>query len=216
MATYCDLRPVETMALWLDAMGWRPHSDEKLFPNNITNRISRELQEIATTRGIDASLISPHSLRTGCATTLYTAGINPTDIQRWGRWKSSIYMRYIWHGDFRLHHLCPSLTAPTRLTDHLRVDLDRARGVQFNDDFKMGGSGSGFSEEEGKAKPDPFNYQSESGSGGSKKSVNQRSVINSSPGGNPAGSRESMSVEEPAAKRPCERVKEEEGERAIR
>ena len=54
----------------------------------------------------------PHSLRAGCATTLYAAGADPVDIQRWGRWQSSIYMRYIWYDNMRLHHLSSALTAP--------------------------------------------------------------------------------------------------------
>ena len=86
-STACDICPVQSMDDWLDMKSWRPHSDEAIFSKHIPGRINRSLKEIATGNGIYASRISSHSLRAGCATTLYDAGIDPIDIQRWGRWK---------------------------------------------------------------------------------------------------------------------------------
>ena len=91
-ATACDMCPVQSMADWLDTKSWHPHSGEVIFSKNTPDRTNRILKEIATENGIDASRISSHSLRAGCAPTLYAAGIDPVDIQRWGRWKSSIYI----------------------------------------------------------------------------------------------------------------------------
>ena len=138
--TKCDMCPVKSMADWLDVKSWHPHSDETLFSGNISDRVSRILKEIATDHGVDASRVSAHSLRAGCATTLYAAGVDPIDIQRWGRWKSSIYMRYIWHDNLRLHHLSEALTAPTSLTSHLKVDAGRERKVNFDEEFRAGGA----------------------------------------------------------------------------
>ena len=81
-----------------------------------------------------------HSLRAGCATTLYAEGIDPVDIQRWGRWKCAIYMRYIWRGNLRLRHLSFALTSQTKLMGRLTVDLDLARKVNSQDDFRAGSS----------------------------------------------------------------------------
>ena len=39
--------------------------------------------------------VSTHSMRAGCATALYANGVDPSDLQRWGRWKSPVYMRYV-------------------------------------------------------------------------------------------------------------------------
>ena len=75
------------MAEWMDLKGWRPNSGEAMFSKNLAARINSTLGEIAVVNGIDASLVSTHSLRAGCATTIYAAGVNPIDIQRWGRWK---------------------------------------------------------------------------------------------------------------------------------
>ena len=113
-ATNCDLCPFHTMARWLDLKGWRPNYGESLFSRNIATRINHTSKELASENGSGAKRFSTHSLRAGCATTLYAAGVDPIDIQRWGRWKSAIYMRYIWRDNLSLHHLSQALTANTR------------------------------------------------------------------------------------------------------
>ena len=122
VATDCDMCHVNTMAEWMGAKGWRPHSGESFFSKSNGDRINRTLKEIATGNGIDASTAPTHSLRDGGAATLYAAGIDPIAIQRCGRWKSSIYTRYIWRDNLRLHHLSSELTSPTCLAAHLKVD----------------------------------------------------------------------------------------------
>ena len=69
---------------------------------------------------------------------LYAAGVDPIDIQRRGRCKSAIYMRYIWHDNLRLRHLRFALTAPTKLKEHLQVDLEMSRRVDFQNEFRAG------------------------------------------------------------------------------
>ena len=105
IATGCELCPVRTLATWLDMKGWHPNSGEFVFNRRIAYRINHTLKELAKEHGLDETRFSTHSLRAGCAATLYAAGIDPIDIQRWGRWKSAIYMRYIWHGNLRLQYL---------------------------------------------------------------------------------------------------------------
>ena len=113
------------MEEWLDASGWRPGADGELFQSRICEKISTAPKWIAPGGGIEPTQVSPRSLRGGCETKIYAAGIDPMDIQRWGRWRSSIYMRYIWRGNLRLHHLGDSLVASTRLADRSKVDLGR-------------------------------------------------------------------------------------------
>ena len=57
------------------------------------------------------------------------------DIQILGRRGSSIYMRYIGNVILRHHHLSAALTAPTRLADHMEIDLENAWQVSFDGDF---------------------------------------------------------------------------------
>ena len=135
----CDMCPVLTMAAWLDIIGWRPNSGGAPFRKNIADRVNRILKEIAAGNGIDASLLSPHSSSAGCAKTLYSAGVNPEDIQRWGRWKGSIYMRYIWRDNLRFRHLSDALTSPTCLAAHQDVGLGLESKVNFDERDRNGG-----------------------------------------------------------------------------
>ena len=82
-ATACDMCPVQSIADWLGLKSWHPHSDEDVFIKSVSDRINRILKEIDADNGIDASRISTRSMRGGCATTLYAAGVGPIDIQRW-------------------------------------------------------------------------------------------------------------------------------------
>ena len=129
------------MEEWLDTKGWRPHNGEALFCKSIATRIDHTLKELALERGLDAERFPTHSLRAGCATTLYAAGIDPIDIQRWGRWKSGIYMRYIRHDNVRLQHLSTASTSTTKLMERLKVDVEGAMEVGFEHDYRDGSSG---------------------------------------------------------------------------
>ena len=87
---------------------------------------------------MDPSRVSTHSMRAGCATALYANGVDPIDIQRWGRWTSPVYMRYVWHGDVKLHTLSYALTRKTNLIDHLLAPKQKKRAT-FKDDCRCGG-----------------------------------------------------------------------------
>ena len=129
------------MAEWLDMEGWHPNDGEAVFCKAIAARINHTLKELALEHGLDAKRFSTHSLRAGCAATLYAAGVDPVDIQSWGRWKSGIYMRYIWHDNVRLQHLSKALTSTTKLMEHLKVEVSSARKVGFANDFRAGSTG---------------------------------------------------------------------------
>ena len=51
-------------------------------------------------------------------------------------------MRYIWRDNLTLHHLSDALTAPATLTDHMRVDMNVARRLNFDNDFRSGSNGA--------------------------------------------------------------------------
>ena len=136
VATSCDLCPVYTLATWLDLKEWHPHSGEFLFNRRIAYRVNPTLKALASEHGLDEKRFPTHSMRAGRAPTLYAAGIDPIDIQRWGRWKSAIYTRYIWHDNLRLQHISEALTSTTKLAEHLRVDTEMSRRVNFPEDVR--------------------------------------------------------------------------------
>ena len=131
METGCDICPVLNAAQWLGRKGWRPHSGSNLFSDRIGKKIGETLKWIARNNHLDEEDFSTHSLRAGCATALYSAGDDHADIQRWGRWRPSIYMRYIWHENLRPQHLSLSLVKPTLLMDHLRAQPVADNRAQF-------------------------------------------------------------------------------------
>ena len=139
-ATNFDIWPAQTMARWLSSRGWNPNSGESISSRNKSVGGNRISNETATEGGIGASWISTHSSRAGCATTLYAAGAGPIDRQRRIRWKSSIYMRYIWRDNLRLRLLSSALTSPTRLSEHLQLDLVLGGKVNFGERYRNGGA----------------------------------------------------------------------------
>ena len=139
LATNCPLCPVNSIARWLDRKAWHPKSGDRVFGGSIARKLNEFLKTIALEMGIDTTRISCHSLRAGCATTLYANGIDPIDIQRWGRWKSPIYMRYVWHGNVKLHTLSLALVKGARLTNQLLAPENNKRKVTLDQDYRCGG-----------------------------------------------------------------------------
>ena len=139
--TKCDICLVFTMAKRLGLKGWRPNNGEFSPSRNIANRINHTLKELSPENGLGAKRFPTHTLRVGCATTLYASGVDPIDIQRWDRRQSAIYMRYIWHDNLRVQHLSQALAANARLAEHLRVDMEMGRRVNFENEIRDGGNG---------------------------------------------------------------------------
>ena len=77
-----------------------------------------------------------HSMRAGCATTLYANGVGPADIQRWGRCKSPAYMRYVRRENVRLHTLSHALTRRANLSDRLMAPGQKKRKVSFKTPYR--------------------------------------------------------------------------------
>ena len=139
LATNCPLCPVNSIAMWLYRKAWRPKSGDRVFGSSIARKLNEFLKTIALEKGIDTTRISCHSIRAGCATTLYANGIDPIDIQRWGRWKSPIYMRYVWHENVKLHTLSLALVKGTRLTNQLLAPENKKRKATFDQEYRCGG-----------------------------------------------------------------------------
>ena len=139
VATNCDLCPVMGIAQWLDMKNWHPLASKKVVTSSIATKVNQFLKNSAIECGMGPDRISTHSMRAGCATALYANGIAPIDIQRWGRWKPPVYMRYVWHENVRLHTLSYALTKKTDLSDHLLAPEQKKRKVSFDTGFRCGG-----------------------------------------------------------------------------
>ena len=80
--TGCVLCPVNGIAQWLDMKSWHPLSTDKVCTASIAAKVNRFLENLASECGMGPNRVSTHSMRAGCATTLYANGVDPIDMQR--------------------------------------------------------------------------------------------------------------------------------------
>ena len=76
--------------------GWDPGSEFPISPDNIRNIVETTLKFAALPNKIPMADISCQSLRSGGATALFHVGADMGAIQKWGRWSSRCFVRYIW------------------------------------------------------------------------------------------------------------------------
>ena len=126
--TGCELCPVQGIAQWLDMKLWRSFGSDKIWSASIDVKMNQFLKNLALECGMEPNRVSTHSMRDGCAAALYANGVGPIDIQRWGRWKSPVYMRYVWRGNVNLHTSRYDSTRKTSLSDNFLVPGKRKRG----------------------------------------------------------------------------------------
>ena len=117
--TGCTLCPVTGIAQWLGMKSWHPRASIRIFGSSLFKRPGNFWKGLAVDCGMDQERAISHSMREGCATTLYANGVAPADIRRWGRWKPPVYMRYVGHENVKLHTLRHALARRTNLTDHM-------------------------------------------------------------------------------------------------
>jgi integrase len=71
--------------------------------------INNTLKRLVAQLGLDPSLYSTHSFRAGAATAAAAAGLSDSEVQRLGRWRSSVYSRYVRPSPQRLAEVAPAL-----------------------------------------------------------------------------------------------------------
>ena len=71
--------------------------DGALFFEGISRLgIQAALQTVALTLGLNASAYTPHSLRFGGASAMWSGGIDSHTLRTWGRWNSDAFLAYLW------------------------------------------------------------------------------------------------------------------------
>ena len=100
--------------------------------------INRSLENLSAECGMCPARVSSRSARAGRATAIYANGVGPIDIQRWGRWKSTVYMRYVWRENVRLQTMSFALTRRTNLSDNSLARDQTARKVPFQTPYRCG------------------------------------------------------------------------------
>ena len=70
------------------------------------------LKEALSAAGINPTRFAGHSFRIGAATTAAKKGLPDSAIKRLGRWKSSVYQRYIKPSPITLGTLASSISSP--------------------------------------------------------------------------------------------------------
>jgi hypothetical protein len=63
--------------------------------------------------GLDSTLYSTHSFRSGAATAAAAAGLSDAEVQRLGRWRSSVFARYVRPSNQRIAGFAPALVIPS-------------------------------------------------------------------------------------------------------
>ena len=138
METGEKICPVREMRRWLEKLttGERP-----MFGAGLRLRLEGKMKAVAAANGVNPQIIGTHSLRAGGATALYIRGISIILIQRFGRWKSSSFLRYLWYDIVALESLSKSLALPAGMMEQLRL----ARPASFTggeQTFRAGGRSS--------------------------------------------------------------------------
>ena len=141
--TGCALCPMAGIAEWLDMQAWHHHAPTKIFRTSIAINVNIFLKGLAVEFGMGPTRVSSHSMRAGCATTLYANGVGPIDIQRRVRCISPVYMGYFRRGGVELHTFSFALTIRTYLSDHLLAPEKENRKGAFQCPYRCGGKNRG-------------------------------------------------------------------------
>ena len=119
METNENICPVEILGKYFKNQKWG--ENESLFGEMLRLRIEGQLKTAAVANGVNPSVIGSHSLRAGGATALYVRGISVTLTQRFGRWKSASFLRYLRFGSLALEPLTTSISSASGMLNQLRM-----------------------------------------------------------------------------------------------
>ena len=95
-------------------------------------RIEGSLKVATVANGVSSNIIGSHSLRAGGAAALYVRGAPITLIQRFGRWESSSFLRYLRFGSIALEPLAGSISSPLGLLEQLRMASNNKNADKCN------------------------------------------------------------------------------------
>ena len=138
--------PVGTMVDYLQR--YPTTGNEPIFGKGLRLRLEGGLKTAAVRNGVNPSFVGTHSLRAGGATALYVNGVSVILIQRFGRWKSASFLRYLWYDAVALEPLSLSLATASGLLEPLKM-VDRGQSSDLSKErFRAGGRGENVRSEE--------------------------------------------------------------------
>ena len=117
--TDLEICPVRTMVEFLK--GNKNEKDAPIFGSDVRPRMEVMMKTIAAAKGVDPDLIGSHSLRAGGATSLYIRGVSVTLIQRFDRWKSASFIRYLRYDAIALEPLSLELAKSAGMLEQLKL-----------------------------------------------------------------------------------------------
>ena len=76
--------------------GTNPRPIAKFFPHLTRQDLQEVLQTIAASLGEEPQSYTPHSLRFGGASAMWSGGFDSYVLRTWGRWNSDAFLAYLW------------------------------------------------------------------------------------------------------------------------
>ena len=128
-----DLRPVRMLSRWKTMTASRTHPKSFVFGPHLRTRLAATLRLAGVECNVDGSRLGAHSMRSGGASAMFTAGYEVEVIKRRGRWSSNNFQSYIWKD----HYVMSSI----------------GRGMMMSlplQSLERGGAGGGRSKSKGK------------------------------------------------------------------
>ena len=122
----------------------------KIFPDDISMRLSTLVKWTAAAHGLPAHRFATHPLRSGGASAMFVAGVSFRDIKRFGWWSSSTVRIYLFHDDATYKDVGKKMVQSQGLLRELKHAVD-TRGfirekenvngnVELGDNFRCGGN----------------------------------------------------------------------------
>ena len=137
LETKTDVCPVAIMEDFL--LKRKNKGDQPILGNDLRIRLESGLKSAASANGVSPDVIGAHSLRAGGATSLYIQGVAVLLIQRFGRWKSASFLRYLRYDSIALGPLSGALWRESGMLNQLR--LTRSNTQTTGGLFRAGGKG---------------------------------------------------------------------------
>ena len=132
---------------YLNSIDWGCDSDERLFAEDIENRVRSVIKWSAASNGMESKRFITHSLRSGGSTSLYARAISMEHIRRFGRWPSGAFRRYLYRCNHGFRFIGSAMVKAAGLMGQLQMaqPIEKKVTLDVGDDdsdvgrFRVGG-----------------------------------------------------------------------------
>ena len=94
------LCPVRMLSQWKTLRDASSNPKAEVFGGHLREKLTAALRLAGMECNVEGSRLGTHSVRSGGASAMFTAGYEVEVIKRWGRWVSSNFQSYIWKGRY--------------------------------------------------------------------------------------------------------------------